>query len=235
MYQKLAKYYDIVFPINKAEEDFLSTHIRKSHKTALDLGTGTGTTAFHLESLGLKVSALDISDEMISLARSKYPAINFIIYDILNYLKKSEETYHVITCFGNTLAHLTPVQLSTFFKLVGERLKKRGVLLIQILNYNNILKNRPEQLPKIEKGNVLFERFYQYYNDKILFETKIYLDKKLVHQGDTILYPHLKETFEESLTKYNFSYKIFGQFYPSYWSENSSHLTIVATQDIKKD
>ncbi|MFA5560816.1 MAG: class I SAM-dependent methyltransferase [Acholeplasmataceae bacterium] len=233
MYRQLANYYDIFFPLKKAEADFLANFIKKSKK-ALDLGTGTGNTAFHLESLGLKVTAVDLSEEMVQHARSKYPAVNFLVNDLIYYLKNTEEMYDVVTCFGNTLAHLTTNQLDTFFKLTSAHLKKKGILFIQLLNYDFILKNKPNELPKIKMKNLLLERLYHYIDNKILFETKVILDNNIVHQGETVLYPHLRETIKAILEKYNFKYEVFGQFDLSPWSINSTHLTIVAKHKIIK-
>ena len=72
--------------------DYLTTMVSKyfgscQEKTALDVGCGTGTTAFTLRKLGFEVQAVDISNTAIEMGRELATQqnldINFVVGDVL--------------------------------------------------------------------------------------------------------------------------------------------------------
>lgn len=84
--------------------DFLKQSINKWSKgpigkNALDLGCGTGTTAFTLAQLGFNVTGIDISETAIEmaneLAKTQKLNIRFQVYDLL-LLNQLEEKFDVI-------------------------------------------------------------------------------------------------------------------------------------------
>lgn len=230
MYNDLARYYDLVFPFSKTEGRFLDQFISKGQK-ALDLGTGTGKTAVYLSTKGLNVVALDLSEEMIKIARAKQTSVNFMVGDMLSFLKSTTETFDIITCFGNTLAHLRNEELDVFFNLARKRLSAKGVLLVQLLNYDRILKTRPSVLPQIIKDGITFQRHYTYLENNIVFTTRIIKEDKEVYASSVTLYPHVKAILQETIEAQSFNSVVYGQFDAKPWSIGTSHITIVATPD----
>ncbi|MBC7538558.1 MAG: class I SAM-dependent methyltransferase [Bacteriovorax sp.] len=91
--------------LNSSEtHDFLKQSIYKwsknpNGKYALDLGCGTGTTAFTLSQLGFNVTGIDISETAIELANELAKAqklnIRFKVYDLL-LLNQLEEKFDIV-------------------------------------------------------------------------------------------------------------------------------------------
>lgn len=75
----------------------------------LDVGTGTGALITHFLSLGVKeknITGVDLSDEMLNVARERYPEVHFIKADVLDadtVIGKPEQFDAVFfnACFGN--------------------------------------------------------------------------------------------------------------------------------------
>ncbi|RPI06770.1 MAG: class I SAM-dependent methyltransferase [Ignavibacteriae bacterium] len=143
-------------------------------KTALDAGCGTGFHSILLGRLGLKVTATDISEEMLTQTRrhakengihiktikSKFPGLK----------KAAPHQFDSVFCLGNTCAHLLTEEellhsLSSFYGV----LNRHGVLILQLLNYNRILAQH-ERIQNIKEADgKTFIRFYDYENKLIRF------------------------------------------------------------------
>jgi SAM-dependent methyltransferase len=63
-------------------ERLFSYYIEKG-QTVLEIGCGTGVNAKWLNQVGYKVTAVDISDEAIKLAKTNNKAVNFLCMDFL--------------------------------------------------------------------------------------------------------------------------------------------------------
>ena len=77
---------------------------RISNKDVLDVGCGTGVLYQPLTNAGAKsITAIDLSDEMINLAKEKFPQGNFICEDILKW--NTEQMFDTIIMY-NVYPHL---------------------------------------------------------------------------------------------------------------------------------
>lgn len=125
MYNEFASVYDKLIDIDYTKiSQFYSSLFKKigiKPHIVLDLGCGTGTLANEMSKLGFDVLGVDLSDEMLSLAKSKYPDILFIkqdmreldlygtcgaIYsslDCINYILDESELAHVFSLCANFL------------------------------------------------------------------------------------------------------------------------------------
>jgi SAM-dependent methyltransferase len=86
----------------------------------LDVGCGPGHVAAHLRGLGLDVTGLDLSPEMIRIARRTYPAIPYAVAD-MTALQQDSGTVGGIVAFYSTI-HLPddvlPVALAEFARVL---------------------------------------------------------------------------------------------------------------------
>ena len=97
----------------------------------LDLGCGAGIpTAKFLTEKGIKVTGIDLSEKMLSLARENVPNADFIKMD-MNELKFNEETFDgIISVYA--LFHIPREKHLAIFKNTFKILKKGGMLMINI-------------------------------------------------------------------------------------------------------
>ena len=164
-YSDISQAYSNLFPFNQAQFHFVGKTLGSfAEKRILDLGCGTGDLSLRMAEEGAWVEAIDLNVDFIEMAKSKnnHPAINYREMDMLDIGKPFPPGFFdCVTCFGNTLVHLTSLaQISELIKLVYGLLKEGGWLLIQILNYDYILGEKVGELPLIETSHEKFIRRY---------------------------------------------------------------------------
>ncbi|MEJ5283674.1 MAG: class I SAM-dependent methyltransferase [Brevinematales bacterium] len=195
-YEIFVDYYDRIFPLSEELKNFVSSYVEIDN-TYLDIGCGTGELAIYLSNKNIlkEIIATDIDEAMLDKAKRKTKNVNFIKLDMreLNY----HEKFDIISCFGNTIVHLTSLKdIENFFDNVFKALKKGGKFLFQILNYN-ILQN----FPVIQNDVFIFERYYKYEKELIEFEVKFSLKKsKETFESSIFLYPLTFNKISEILT-----------------------------------
>lgn len=97
----------------------------------LDAGCGDGVFSELLQSRGGRVTATDGSAEMIKIAKSKYPEINFDVVDLLKPMPHANESFDLV--FANmVLMHLADAQI--FFTESHRVLKSNGKLIFSVLH-----------------------------------------------------------------------------------------------------
>ena len=129
------------YPSSKVRHEIAISELTKRDKAglALDMGCGTGELAISLARLGFKVTAFNISPEMIRLAKEKAAgdsslkdlknSIAFSTSDVQSFT--SSETFDVISAMGFT-AYLDD-DLS-FFTKARSMLKDDGILIVDFRN-----------------------------------------------------------------------------------------------------
>ena len=113
---------------NNHYHDFLLQHVPNPCPRALEIGCGTGAFSRLLPQRAERVVALDLSTEMIRVARSHsepYPNIEFQRADVMSW-KIPEEYFDCVACIA-TLHHLP---LESALLAMKRALKPGGVLLI---------------------------------------------------------------------------------------------------------
>jgi glycine/sarcosine N-methyltransferase len=135
--------------------------------TAVDAGSGTGFHALLLSQLGVRVTAVDLSQEMLTRLADNAAAMKLTIPTVQVSLQemsaKLPGTYDAVVCMGNTLAHLlTREGLEEVVREFASIIRPGGVLLLQVLNYERIL-SRQERIQSVrEEPNGMIVRFYDF-------------------------------------------------------------------------
>ena len=134
-YGDLAKYYDLIYSWKnyKNESKMIKQVILKYKKSDgnsfLDVACGTGK---HLENMRSKFSCtgIDLNEEMLNIARKKFPDIRFIKGNMINF--KINERYDIITCLFSSIGYVkTYKNLRITLENFSKHLKTGGVVLIE--------------------------------------------------------------------------------------------------------
>jgi SAM-dependent methyltransferase len=124
-----------------AARTFLKDHslISGTGGIALDLGAGCGFRAIPLADAGYRVTAVDISQEMLAILKShaKGAAIRCIPGDILNIASWRGLAPELILCTGDTLTHLPNTgAVWELIKACGRELAPDTRMVISCRNYS---------------------------------------------------------------------------------------------------
>lgn len=134
--QKAIKVYDIIakdyankFDPVESDEDLVFLNIFLSYlklgMNIIDLGCGPGFSAGYFVKKGMKVEGVDLSANMIAIARINYPGIKFSLVDI----RKFSPSIPVDSVWaGYSLFNFEQSHLESTLKKIKTYLKSRGVL-----------------------------------------------------------------------------------------------------------
>lgn len=235
-YKELSKVYDIVFPKDEQTLKFLLKELRGNSKV-IDLACGTGTYSLALALKGHRIDAVDLGEEMIKLARVKAGLYaNFVVGDMTR-IKDifPGERYDFAYCIGNSIVHLkNKEKIQEFIKDIYDVLGEDGKLIVQIVNYDRIIKQDIKSLPTInspEKG-IKFIRNYNLDEDKekIEFKTELVVkrdDKEEIYENSVDLIALKKEELEDMFVKAGFKgIKVYGGFSEEEFNNESFALVI---------
>ena len=177
-YEELSAEYDAMTQFEarfEKEKSFFEDLVKEySLRKVLDAGCGTGFHSILVAKLGLEVTGFDSSSEMVKRAtenaRSHNVNITFHQSTFQDANLCMDERFDAVFCMGNSLPHLLTegevvLCLKNFFNLLNED----GILVIQNLNYDRIMKSK-ERIVNIKKrdGNI-FVRFYDFGEERITF------------------------------------------------------------------
>lgn len=209
-YETIKEQYDYIFPLNLKQVEFVKSEFPDCDNKLIEIGCANGKLTNALSQYNIR--GIDLEQSFIEIARQRYKGIQFdslnmVDIDVLN------ERFDGIICFGNTLVHLKTEEIEAFISNCYSSLNKGGKLIIQILNYDNILDNQVYQLPLIDNEHIKFERCYEF-GDRLKFITKLTIKKDNVQISNAIyLTPIRKSELEEMLVSAGFKdIKFYGSF-----------------------
>lgn len=136
LYRNLSTVYDRL-GLGSFSENFGKAMLRYfgdtgfSPSSGLDLCCGTGCLCGLLSAAGIYMSGIDLSEEMIRIAKENFPKIPFTVGDAAGF--SLEQKVDLITCIDDSVNHFTsPSDLSRLFDRVSESLTEGGLFLFDI-------------------------------------------------------------------------------------------------------
>lgn len=235
-YERLSKYYDIIFKTGEAQLDLIKSLVKPGRKI-LDIGSGTGTYTIPLAKLGYNVVALDYDQGMIDKLRGKAEALDLQIdsfaRDMMGLDDLIEDEYDGILCIGNTLPHLKDMdEVEAFLRIASKKMAEGGVFIIQTVNYDRVYKHNVTKLPLIERpeNGVVFDRSYEMLDEgRIKFIGKLEMPDGTTSEASTILIGIRLEMLKEALNASGYGdVTAYGSFNKEPWSDESYATIIVA-------
>lgn len=212
-YANLSQYYDGLFPFKEEIFQFLLRFIPQGEARVLDAACGTGTYSLPLAEEGHGVCGLDLSQEMINLAKKK-DKNKRVDYQIRNMLDvEGLGSLKTILCLGNSLAHLgSEEELHRFFVNARSHLIPFGYLVVQVVNFDAIMAQGATLLPILYYENVSFCRTYTPVSvSSLRFDAELTVGGK--KSSDRLwLRPLLHEELLDLFSSYGFSVQAFGSF-----------------------
>lgn len=167
-YEKLAPVYDLKvdWESRHDKEQKLFRYLLDTLKPTrvLDIGCGDGGHAPLYAAARIEYLGIDLSQEMIAKARSKYaqlPGVRFETGDMARLPAKFKESFDQIIVLGNTLPHLLTQQaLDRAITQMSRSLVGSGNLILQTVNPAPLKKKQLHFLPAKLSGETIFAPFY---------------------------------------------------------------------------
>lgn len=238
-YEAISKYYDFIFPTGKDQVNFIMEVAGKPPKTLLDVACGTGGYSIELAQKGYAVTAVDLDSKMVDSLRNKTISsnlnINVLQGNMLELKGSINCSYDLAFCIGNSLVHLDgEKEIEAFLIEMKSLLVEGGSIVLQIINYDRVLKMDIRSLPTIQNKEVglKFQRMYRYDHNinKVLFKTILEVDGNKI-ENEIPLYPILLDNIVALLKKAGFiKLGLFGDFDGREFDRDNSYaLVIVAS------
>jgi ubiquinone/menaquinone biosynthesis C-methylase UbiE len=138
-YNKIASHYSNAYFEDLSDAPFIDSVLQKISQNAriLDIGCGPGTYTEYIHKKGFSVEGIDISDEMITIARSKIPDASFKKMDMRK-LDYSDHSFDLLL-LSFSLIHIPTKEINTTLKELSRVLKKGGKIAIIVQ------KGKPDQ------------------------------------------------------------------------------------------
>ena len=142
--------------------------------TAVDAGCGTGFHSLLLAQLGVTVTAVDISPEMLTKVSAHAKELSLPVETVRTRFEDLSQSITVpvdaVFSLGNALAHVLSVEdLLTVLKNFHSILKPNGILFLQVLNYDRIMKVKERIQNTKQVAQKTFVRFYDYSESSLVF------------------------------------------------------------------
>lgn len=139
-------------------KDFASQFEKES--TILDLGCGSGYITNFLCNSNLNAIGIDFSEEMIKIAKSKYPKQKFLLTDFVNIENHFKENSIDGLIAIYSLYFIPKEQFENLLKSLSKVLKNNGTFLFvtQIGNGENLITT-----PLMDENNIKDKLYVNYY------------------------------------------------------------------------
>lgn len=129
VYDEIAGVYqDIITQPTDYLEEFTSRLPEKSR--ILDAGCGIGTDAGYLKQMGHQVSGIDLSEQMLNIARQNHPRVEFFLQDMRHPDFPSHSFGGILASFS--LIHLRKDDVIPTLKRYSSLLKPSGLLFLAL-------------------------------------------------------------------------------------------------------
>ncbi len=238
-YAAISWAYERIFPAREPQLRFFRQLFRDRRvRAVLDLACGTGEYALAFARWGLEVVGVDLEESMIRRARERARELDLAVDFRLGDMREPPAgPFDAVICIGNSLPHLLRAgDLRRALRGMARALEGHGILVIQTVNYDRVLRDRVTSLPTItaEEGRLEFRRRYEYLPDSnILFKTELRVQDATGWRsfpGETLLRPLLKGELERELRGAGFKdIQFFGGFDRSPFGEDSPAMVAVAS------
>lgn len=137
LYTNLAEVYEAMyssFVDYKSEFEFYASILKKNDKKqVLELGSGIGHLGNFFQKNEFEYSGIDLSEEMIKIAKRKYPKCKFLKEDIRSF--KLDKQLESILMVGRTISYLlTNKEVLSTFHNVYNNLKEKGIFSFDFID-----------------------------------------------------------------------------------------------------
>lgn len=220
-YQEMAKFYDLFYSNKSYDKEvlFLKSLIG-NRKTILDVGCGTGIHMNLLEKDGYQVDGLDLSNEMLNIAKTRGKG-NLFKGNLIDF--KIDKKYDAIISMFAVFNHLKNYnELEKGILNLYQKLNEKGILIIDL--HNGRLNGKKEDVYKD------YRRIMEWTFDEITFkehtEISYIINNKIYYDTHDFLIYEINK-LKEVLNKHGFKYYMYENYSNNIATDKSKNIQIV--------
>lgn len=238
-YTDLSGVYDALFPVSEAQAALFDRILSSAPvRRVADAGCGSGAQLLRFAAAGVTCVGFDPDPDLVALAKKKlspYPSSRIEIGGFADTTRIVDPPVDLLLCLGNSLVHVPQQEAARFLKDAAEVLAEGGRILLQILNYERLLRYGVTTLPLMtaDEGAVEFRRSYRWEGPRtVRFLTSLRISEggqPRVVRNDIFLYPIYPDELWEMLSRAGFSdIRFSGDFAGTDFSPESEALVCLA-------
>ena len=238
-YADISAVYDDLFPVSAAQLSLLnSLHEETGSGSVVDCGCGSGAQLLPFAVSGAECLGFDPDPSLVAIAREKlaaWPNARIEEGGFADLPRLAARAHDILLCLGNSLVHVSSEQAGRFLADSARVLSPQGRMLLQILNYERLLRDGVEELPPIRSsdGSVELRRHYKWEDRrKVLFRTTLKfsaVEGLRVACNEVPLYPIYPEELEKMMKTAGFEdIRFFGDFSRSVFCADSEAIVCLA-------
>jgi len=219
-FDQAACFYDEMIQFAVALErrrEQLAKILPSESKRVADLGCGSGIDAVTAALAGHTVTCFDLSQNMLERARRNGEEngvrLKIIQSDIKHISASFHNSFDLVISTGNVLALMEKDSVGAVMRKIYALLVPEGSAVVQLLNFEKILKTKERIIAITKHGERHYIRFYDFHNTHVNFNI-LRFNGALPSEHEVIttkLYPHLREELIKKAESAGFkSIKAFG-------------------------
>lgn len=192
----LSAYYDSLITkydhITKPLDALIKTY-HPQPKRICEIGCGTGNILQHFLQDGRELSGVDVSKDMLTVARNKIPTAHFYQADASNF--HIDQKFDLILSMYDTINHLTTFKEWTgMFASVAKHLDKKGLFIFD-LNLDDRFRIMASMPPVVKyMGNDFVIRQVKFDATRKLYDFQFHIFQKQKQHVYTCYEKHIYET-----------------------------------------
>ncbi len=200
------------------------------NSNVLDMACGAGRHSISLAQKGFKVTAVDLSENLLAVARSTAKDFGLKIEFIRTDLRKfsSEKRFKLALNLFTSIGYFNDdKENNKIFEIVFFHLSAGGFFALDYLNKNFIEKNLiPQSEDEIENGKIIQKRSIE--GNRVVKKITIQRNGSIKHYMESVRMFHINELLE-TLERTGFKkLKLFGDFYGNNFDiENSPRIILI--------
>lgn len=189
-YEKLSKFYKKDWGKDSVRYTELVFNVIDTYNiignSLLDVACGTGILAAELKNMNFEVSGIDISEDMINVARETTVGINYEVADMRNF--NLNRKFHIITCAFDSINYITNnVDMKKTIDNIFSHLDENGVFIFDI--------NTPSLYEDRHFG--IIDRVFDdiHFKQKLEYDRVNKLGKTIFDFGNNELETHIQKAY----------------------------------------
>lgn len=158
-FQQYSEYYDLLNrdKLYEQEAAWVAERIRSylpQASSLLDVGSGTGIYTEQFQKLGFEAQGIDLSENMVSIARSRMPSLAFDVGDARHF--DLQEPVDVITLMFHVMSYLVKdADIREALHACSKNLNENGLLCFDVWHAPAVLTQKPEERTKTYRNGNL--------------------------------------------------------------------------------